>query len=97
MSRDDDEGFYEELSQLNNELVNLQRKLSKKNAQLQAALDRVRSLEGILTICMHCHKIRDPDATWQRLEQYMSEHSDVNFSHGVCPECLEKHYPEDDP
>ncbi len=96
MPRSDDDGFYEELSKLNNELVNLQRKLAKKNAQLEAALARVRTLEGLLPICMHCHKIRDEGDTWQRLEEYMSDHADVNFSHGLCPECLEKYYPEDD-
>ena len=90
-----DDDFYDDLSRLNNELVNLQRELAKKNASLEAALARIKRLEGLLPICMHCHKIRDEKETWQRLESYLSEHSDADFTHGVCPECEAKFYPED--
>ena len=43
---------------------------------------------------MHCHRIRDDSKVWQQLEAYLSEHSDAMFSHSLCPECLEEHYPE---
>lgn len=51
---------------------------------------RVRHLEGIIPICMYCKKIRDDKASWQQMEQYISEHSEALFSHSICPECHEK-------
>ena len=83
-----------ELLVLNNELNNLTRKLNKKNAELQAALDHVKTLQGILPICMHCHQIRNDQQTWEKLEAYLSEHSEVKFSHSICPECAKKYYPD---
>jgi hypothetical protein len=70
--------------------------MAKKNARLEATLERIKRLEGLLPICMHCHKIRDPENAWHRLEQYISDHADVNFSHALCPACLEAAYPEDE-
>lgn len=64
--------------------------------QLQNALAQVKTLEGILPICMHCHKIQREEESWQGLEEYIEAHSDAMFSHSLCPECLEKHYPEED-
>ncbi len=60
---------------------------------LQAALANVRRLTGLLPICMHCKKIRDDKGYWNQLEAFISEHSEVAFSHGLCPECREKYYP----
>ena len=51
---------------------------------------RVKHLEGIIPICMYCKKIRDDQASWQQMEQYISEHSEALFSHSICPECHEK-------
>ena len=76
------------------QIVELQSALAKKIDELQEALDHVRTLQGILPICMHCHRIRDDGQSWQRLEEYIGQHSDAAFSHGICPECLEEHYPE---
>ncbi len=59
-------------------------------ASLDADLGSVRHLEGLLSICMSCKKIRSESKAWHQLEKYISEHSDAIFSHGVCPECLEK-------
>jgi hypothetical protein len=56
-------------------------------------LVHVRKLQGILPICIHCHRIRDDQEAWRKLESYIQEHSDATFSHGLCPECLEKNYP----
>ena len=78
---------------LNSELNNLTRELHKKNAHLQDALDHVKTLQGILPICMHCHKIRDDRQMWNKIEKYLSEHTDVQLSHSICPECAEKYYP----
>ena len=66
-------------------------KLIKK---LQAALDEIKTLKGIIPICMHCKGIRDDKGYWNKLEQYITEHSDVQFSHGICDDCLKKHYPD---
>ena len=69
-------------------------KVERLNAELNETIGRVRKLEGIIPICMHCHSIRSDAETWQRLESYLQEHSDMILSHGLCPECLEKFYPE---
>lgn len=61
--------------------------LARKNAELEAALAQVKQLEGIIPICMYCKKIRDDQNSWQQLEQYISEHSGAQFSHGMCPHC----------
>jgi len=70
-----------------------QQHLADKVRELQHALDHVKTLEGPLPICMHCKKIRDDHGRWDQIEQYIVQRSDVDFSHGVCPECLEEHYP----
>jgi len=72
----------------------LQSALVKQVHSLQEALAHVKTLQGILPICMHCHKIRNDQQSWERLEKYITEHSDAQFSHGLCPECLKKHYPD---
>lgn len=63
-------------------------------AELQKSLAEVKTLSGLLPICSWCKKIRDDKGYWNQLESYISQHSGVDFSHGVCPECLRKHYPE---
>ncbi|WP_320043743.1 PAS domain S-box protein [uncultured Desulfobacter sp.] len=60
------------------------------------AEEQIKTLQGIIPICMHCKEIRDDKGYWNKLEKYISEHSDVQFSHSICDECLEKLYPEDD-
>ena len=72
----------------------LQSALMEQVRSLQEALAHVKTLQGILPICMHCHKIRNDQQSWQRLEKYITEHSDAQFSHGLCPECLKKYYPD---
>ena len=54
---------------------------------------RAKHLEGLLPICSYCKKIRDGENTWHSMEVYIREHSEAVFSHGICPECLKKHYP----
>ena len=61
---------------------------------LQDALDRVRTLRGLLPICASCKKIRDDHGYWHQVEVYIHEHSGADFSHGLCPECSKKLYPE---
>lgn len=67
--------------------------LAGKNQELMAALEEIRTLRGILPICMHCKQIRDEKGAWVRLEKYVQEHSHAEFTHGVCPACVKKHYP----
>lgn len=75
-------------------ILELQCSLSRRVKDLEASLAHVKTLQGILPICTHCHKIHTDDASWQRIESYIQEHTDALFSHGLCPECLEKFYPQ---
>jgi DNA-binding response OmpR family regulator len=77
-------------------LVELETVLSRRVEELETAQHEVRTLQGLLPICMHCKKIRNNNDTWERLETYLEERSDVAFSHGLCQECLDAHYPEPD-
>lgn len=78
--------------------ISSRRKLEKERdqviAQLQDALSQVNILSGLLPICSSCKKIRDDRGYWNQLEAFISEHSDVVFSHGICPECAAKMYEE---
>jgi len=71
------------------DLKRLQMDISDKVVQLEEALSKVKQLEGIIPICSWCKKIRDDGKSWHQLEEYISNHSDAKFSHGVCPECYE--------
>lgn len=62
--------------------------------ELKAALDKVHTLSGLLPICSSCKKIRDDKGYWNQIESYIYEHAEVEFSHGLCPECAKKLYPE---
>lgn len=62
--------------------------LERQNIELERTLSRIKKLEGIISICMYCKKIRNENELWQQMEVYITEHSDAMFSHGVCPECL---------
>ena len=70
------------------------RTLLKKNEDLQNALDEIKILKGIIPICAHCKNVRDDKGFWQQVESYIDTHSDASFSHGICPDCAEKYYPE---
>lgn len=61
--------------------------------QLQEALAQVKKLSGLLPICCKCKKIRDSNGNWQELENYIQEHSEADFSHGLCPTCTQELYP----
>jgi hypothetical protein len=63
-------------------------------AQLHKALEEVKTLSGFLPICASCKKIRDDKGYWNQIEAYISEHSEAEFSHGICPECIKKLYPD---
>jgi len=65
-------------------------------SELQKALSEVKTLQGFLPICSHCKKIRDDKGYWNQIESYIHKHSDAKFSHGICPECAKKYYPDMD-
>ena len=69
------------------QVLELQSKLADRVSELEGALAQVRQLEGLLPICSYCKKIRDEQNFWQRVDSYLSEHTDVMFSHGICPDC----------
>lgn len=62
--------------------------------QLKEANDQVKKLSGIIPICMHCKEIRDDKGYWNKLEKFISEHSEAQFSHSICEKCIKKYYPE---
>lgn len=64
------------------------------SAELQRALAEIRVLRGIIPICSYCKQIRNDAGLWERVEKYITEHSEAAFSHGVCPDCYKKHHPE---
>ncbi len=70
-------------------VLELQRNLAERVSELETALSQVKQLQGLLPICSYCKKIRDEKNYWQRVECYLTEHTDVLFSHGICPECYE--------
>ena len=65
-------------------------------SELQAALDRVKRLEGIIPICARCKSVRADDGYWKQVESYLSEFAGLTFSHGLCPDCAKIVYPETD-
>jgi len=71
-------------------VVDLRAKLAERVRELEAAMGRVKQLHGLLPICAYCKKIRDDRNHWQRVEEYVSAHTDAEFSHGICPECYER-------
>ena len=75
-------------------VIQLERSLRQKNAELTEALVQVKQLKGLLPICMYCKKIRKDENYWQQIEQYLVENSEADFSHSICPECMEEHFPD---
>jgi CheY-like chemotaxis protein len=67
--------------------------LRRSNEELQRALREVKVLRGLIPICASCKKIRNDGGFWQQLEEYIGEHSEAEFSHGICQPCLKKLYP----
>lgn len=66
-------------------------RLEKQRQDLEAAADKIRSLEKLLPICSYCKKVRSDKNYWQEVEVYISEHTDTMFSHSICPSCYEMH------
>lgn len=69
------------------------RNLKESEQELKIALNQVKKLSGFLPICASCKKIRDDQGYWNQIEEYIKEHSEAEFSHGICPDCAKKLYP----
>jgi GAF domain len=75
-------------------LVVSQMELRRVSHALAEALYDVRTLQGLLPICAHCHGIRNDEGYWERVEEYLGHRTEAELSHGICPKCFEKRYPE---
>ena len=71
-------------------MVRLQRSLAARIAEVEAALAHVQKLQGLLPICSYCKKIRNEANYWEQVESYLGAHSDLDFTHSICPQCTEK-------
>ncbi len=70
------------------------RQLESEKLKLEETLTHVKTLQGLLPICASCKKIRDDGGYWRQIESYISKYTDASFSHGICPDCLRKLYPD---
>ncbi len=70
--------------------------LQKKNHELTIAISELKQLKGLLPICSHCKKIRDDNGYWNQIESYIQQHSEAEFSHGMCPDCSDNLYSDQD-
>ncbi|MCK5686631.1 hypothetical protein KAJ27_21015 [bacterium] len=96
--------FMGEFSEAFNSMIisldNNEKVLKNKIAELEDAMDRIKTLEGILPICSSCKKIRNKDSNpgeqsnWVQMESYISDKTDAEFSHSICPECMKRLYPD---
>jgi len=86
----DDVGQAENFDALVVENARLYELANERAAKLEKAYNEIKTLRGILPICSSCKKIRDDAGYWQKLEVYVHNHTEANFSHGYCPECAEK-------
>jgi phosphoserine phosphatase RsbU/P len=75
-------------------MIEMQNALASKVEELRQAFDQIKTLRGIVPICANCKKIRDDQGYWNQVEVYVRNHTEATFSHGLCPECVKKLYPE---
>jgi DNA-binding response OmpR family regulator len=75
-------------------MVELQAALADKIEELRLALDQVKTLRGIVPICARCKNIRDDQGYWNQVEVYVRDHTEAQFSHGICPDCMKQLYPD---
>jgi len=72
-------------------IIELQESLTRRVRELEDALSQIKQLQGLLPICSYCKRIRDDQNYWQQVEKYITEHSEAQFSHSICPDCYEKY------
>jgi len=76
------------------ELKRANEDLSQRNRDLEEAAKQIKTLHGIIPICSHCKSIRDDTGFWAQVESYVQSRTEAEFSHSICPDCIQKHYPE---
>lgn len=77
------------------ELNKSQNLLKIQNKKLQKAMDEIKQLKGILPLCSFCKKIRNDSGYWEQVDRYIMSYSSAEISHSICPDCLQKHYPDE--
>lgn len=70
-------------------IVSLQRRLRERVTELQDALSKVKQLSGMLPICSYCKRVRSDENYWEQVDSYVAQHSEAQFSHGICPHCID--------
>jgi phosphoserine phosphatase RsbU/P len=75
-------------------MIEMRFELNEKVKQLKQALAEVRTLKGIVPICANCKNVRDDQGYWNRVESYLNEHTEADFTHAVCPDCMKRLYPQ---
>jgi transcriptional regulator with PAS, ATPase and Fis domain len=76
------------------ELKRIEEERKNLNISLQEALDNIKTMSGLISICACCKKIRDDNGCWNQIEEYLETHSDASFSHGLCPGCFQQFFPD---
>ena len=76
--------------QVGRRVLALQERLAERVAELEAALSNVKQLQGLLPICSYCKRVRSDHDYWEQVEHYISQHTDVKFSHSICPGCFDR-------
>jgi len=74
-------------------VLKLESALAAKLEELEQAMQHVKTLQGLLPICMYCKKIRDDSDSWHRMESYIEKHTEAMFTHSLCSDCREEHFP----
>ena len=90
--KDDPMAAGRQSEQLRQVLDQMESTVEERNRELTEALESVKTLSGLLPICAHCKNVRDDSGYWSRIEAYVADHSEARFSHGICPDCMEKYH-----
>lgn len=77
------------VSRIKNDII----RLTATTTELAQALSEVKRLTGMMRMCAWCRRIKNDEGLWEPLDLYVRKHSDVNFTHGICPDCVKEHYP----
>ena len=85
---------FREIIESNLHLLYWNQVLGEKNKGVLDFVDEIIALRGIMPMCMYCKDIRNDKGYWERVDEYISNHTEADFSHGLCPKCLKKHYPD---
>lgn len=84
-------GIFDDIS----ERLHMEKERNQLISDLRTSMSKVKTLSGLIPICASCKKIRDDNGYWNQLEEYIHQHSEIEFAHGVCPECMKRLYPGD--